>query len=66
MGLSTLIQKVARHKAVQECTPGEAGGSDYLIEVWLKEGFKFRSGRMAGCRTGFFNTYQEFRWALED
>lgn len=50
--------EIVLHPAVETCT-----GSDYRHDVWLREGWQFTAGRMAGCRSGMFNTVREFRRA---
>lgn len=52
---------IKNHPAVEECTSGDAGGSDYKHDVWLKDGWKFSQGRLAGCQGGLFHTVQDFR-----
>lgn len=48
------------HPAVERCTSGDAGGSDYKHEVVLREGYRFKYGRMAGSRFAFFHTVESF------
>jgi hypothetical protein len=52
---------IAAHPGVLECDDGVGGGSDYRHDVLLREGWQFKRGRMAGCRTGFFHTVADFR-----
>jgi hypothetical protein len=54
---------IANHPGVEEVLDGESEGFDYRYHVWLKEGWAFRRGRMAGCRTGNFQTVAGFRFA---
>jgi hypothetical protein len=54
---------IKNHPAVEACEDGDAEGFDYKHHVWLKEGYVYRRGRMAGTRTGNFNTVQDFRFA---
>ena len=54
---------IANHPAVEEVLDGEGEGFDYKYHVWLKEGWSFRLGRMAGCRTGNFHTVADFQFA---
>jgi hypothetical protein len=52
------------HPGVQECTSADAGGApDYKHDVFLKPGWSFASGRMAGCRSGLFQSVERFRLA---
>lgn len=51
---------IASHPGVEECASGEAGGSDYKHDVWLKEGWVYTEGRMKGGRQGFFHTVADF------
>lgn len=62
-GNSRLSKKVTEHPAVQECDFGPDTGSDYKYDVLLKEGWVFKRGRMADCRTGFFNSVADFEHA---
>lgn len=59
--MATVPKTIREHAAVQESGLGEDEDVDYKYVVWLKEGFSFKSGRMAGCRSGHFNTAAEFR-----
>lgn len=54
---------IINHPAVEECTSGIAGGSDYKHDVVLREEWMFSGGRMAGERGGFFNNVEDFRFA---
>jgi hypothetical protein len=54
---------IATHPAVEACTSGEAGGSDYKHEVWLRDGWRFTRGRAETCRTLFCHTVAEFKYA---
>lgn len=52
---------IINHPAVESCEYGpNSGVEDYRHEVWLKDGWCFSSGRMAGCRAGNFNSVREF------
>jgi hypothetical protein len=51
---------IARHPAVEEVLDGEGQGFDYAHHVWLREGWRFTVGRMAGTRTGNFHTVASF------
>lgn len=55
-----LPKAIISHPAVEECLDGEAEGFDYKYNVWLKEEFRFKLGRMAGCRTGNFHNVKDF------
>lgn len=59
----TVPKGIIDHPGVAECDSGEAGGSDYKHDVLLKAGWAFKNGRMAGCRTGFFHTVADFKFA---
>jgi len=52
---------IANHQGVIECESGEANASDYKHDVLLRDGWKFKHGRMAGCRSGLFQTVQDFK-----
>jgi hypothetical protein len=54
---------IIQHEAVQECECGDEAGSDYKHDVYLKEGWVFERGRMAGIRSGFFHTVADFNFA---
>lgn len=54
---------IKNHPGVLECESGEANASDYKHDVLLKEGWMFESGRMAGCRSGLFQTVADFKSA---
>ncbi len=54
---------IARHPAVQEVLDGEAEGFDYKYDVWLRDGWVFSRGRMAGCQGGRFHTVKDFLFA---
>lgn len=57
-------KSITSHPGVQECNYGpDEGIESYKYAVWLKEGWQFNTGRMAGCRTGNFNTVADFRFA---
>lgn len=56
-----LSKRVTDHPAVLECDYApDNGAPDYKYDVLLKDGFVFRSGRMAGCQTGMFKTVADF------
>jgi hypothetical protein len=55
---------IQQHAGVEEITSGDAEGSDYRYYVWLKDGWRFTSGRMAGCQGAFFQSVADFRYAL--
>lgn len=55
--------RMKRHHAVQEVLDGPGQGFDYKWNVYLKEGWVFEIGRMAGSRTGNFNTLEDFLFA---
>jgi hypothetical protein len=63
MNMATVPKAIREHHAVEECGLGADEDVDYRYTVWLKEGFSFKSGRMAGCRSGHFNTVAEFKSA---
>jgi hypothetical protein len=52
---------ITEHPAVETCTSGDAAGSDYKHDVWLKDGWRFKYGRMAGCQGAFFHTVRDFK-----
>ncbi|QFT31827.1 hypothetical protein FIV00_15155 [Labrenzia sp. THAF82] len=54
---------ILSHPAVEACEDGDAEGFDYKYHVWLKEGFEYSNGRMAGGRTGNFQTVKDFLFA---
>jgi len=54
---------IQNHPAVETCTSGEAGGSDYRYDIWLRSGWQFTQGRAAGCRGLFANTVADFLYA---
>jgi hypothetical protein len=54
---------ITTHPGVETCEDGDAEGMDYKHAVWLREGWQFKRGRMAGCRGGNFQTVEEFRFA---
>jgi hypothetical protein len=55
-------KEIADHPGVQECSDAFANGAPgYRHDVFLKEGWAFRNGRMAGCRSGLFCSVAEFR-----
>lgn len=54
---------IKNHPGVEEVLDGPGQGFDYKWNVFLREGWAFRSGRMAGCRTGNFNSVADFRGA---
>ena len=56
-------KSILKHPGVQEVLDGPAQGFDYKWNVYLKEGWAFKRGRMEGCRTGNFNTYADFKFA---
>lgn len=62
-GTRRLSKVVKSHPAVAECGFGPDGGSDYKYDVLLKAGWAFKCGRMAGCRSGFFNSTDDFLYA---
>jgi len=52
------------HPGVQECLYGpDSGVEDYRHDVFLREGWQFKNGRMAGCRGGHFNSVADFNFA---
>lgn len=51
---------ITSHPGVESVESGEAGGSDYRHDVWLKDGWRFTKERMAGCQGGFFNSVADF------
>ena len=54
---------IAQHPGVAECTSGEAGNSDYRHEVYLRDGWEYKRGRMAGGKLGFFMNVKDFQHA---
>lgn len=59
----TAPKGITSHPGVETCTSGEATGSDYKHDVWLKDGWKFKRGRMEGCQGAFFNSVADFKYA---
>ena len=57
----TAPKAIIGHPGVEECLSGEGQSMDYKHAVWLKAGWEFKYGRMAGCRTGNFHTVKAFR-----
>ena len=59
------MQKIAKallnHPAIQEVEISQ--DSDYKYEIFLKEGFVYKYGRMANTRTGFFQNAADFFFA---
>lgn len=53
---------IINHPGVQSCTDGRVD-SDYLHDVWLREGWCWSAGRNAGGRGLFVNTVSEFKGA---
>ena len=56
-------KSITGHPGVASCESGEANGSDYKHDVWLKDGWVFSYGRMTGCQGGLFHTFNDFRLA---
>ncbi len=55
---------IINHPAVETCDYGpDSGVEDYRHDVWLREGWTFKHGRMAGCRGGHFNSVANFKLA---
>ena len=54
---------IRNHPGVEEALWGPNYGSDYKFDVALKDGWIFTAGRMAGTRSGFFNSVSEFRYS---
>lgn len=54
---------IKNHPGVLEALDGPGQGFDYKWNVFLKPGWAFRNGRMAGSRTGNFNSVRDFRFA---
>lgn len=63
MSKPAFSKTIANHPAVEELLDGESQGFDYKYHVWLREGWSFKQGRMAGCRTGNFQTVADFLFA---
>jgi hypothetical protein len=64
MARYTAPKSIASHPGVAECCYGpDSGVEDYKHEVFLKEGWVFKRGRMAECRTGHFHTVEDFKFA---
>ena len=57
------MKTVRNHKAVAFYDSGDNQSSDYKHYCELKTGWVFKTGRMAGCSSLFFNTLQDFRYA---
>ena len=52
---------IVDHPAVETCDYGpDSGVEDYRHDVWLRDGWTFKRGRMAGCRGGHFHTVADF------
>lgn len=60
-GREPVAAAIKNHPGVQEAEISP--DSDYKYEVFLKEGWVYENGRMAGIRTGFFHNVTEFRRA---
>ena len=59
--MSRKIPKALKeHRAVEEVRLGEDSALDYKYDVFLKEGYVFKYGRMAGIRTGHFDSVKDF------
>ena len=58
-----MSKTITNHPAVAECLLDGAGGCDYKYDTFLKEGWVYLNGRMAGARGGNFDTVAEFRYA---
>jgi len=55
---------IATHPGVLECCSGpDSGVEEYRYDVFLKEGWYYQNGRMAGGRCGHFNTVADFKYA---
>lgn len=54
---------IANHPGVEACESGDAGGSDYKHEVFLREGWSFDEGRMRLSRFGMFHSVEDFKAA---
>jgi hypothetical protein len=54
---------ITSHPGVEEALDGPSQGFDYKWNVYLKKGWVFERGRMAGSRTGNFNYVADFRFA---
>ena len=54
---------IVNHPGVEACESGDAGGSDYKHEVFLREGWAFENGRMHGSRFGMFHSVEDFKAA---
>src|SRR5581483_10406397 len=57
-GREPVATAIKNHPSVQEVSI--ATDSDYKYDVFLKEGWVFASGRMAGTRSGFFHNVKSF------
>lgn len=56
-----MSKTIRNHPAVQECLRGEETGViDYKYDIFLKEGWAFEKGHLAGFRTLHCNTVAEF------
>jgi hypothetical protein len=51
---------IKNHPGVEACEDGDAEGFDYKHHVWLRDGWAYENGRMAGTRTGNFHTVRDF------
>ena len=51
------------HPGVEECILDGEAGCDYKYDTFLKEGWVYQNGRMAGGRCGNFDTVADFLFA---
>lgn len=56
-------KSIVDHPAVESCEDAKTSGNDYKHDVWLKEGWVFENGRMAGCRSLFCHNVKDFLFA---
>lgn len=55
---------IRNHPGVEEALWGpDSGVDDYKYDVFLKDGWEFENGRMAGSQSGHFNNVGDFRTA---
>ena len=61
--MKQISKTIEKHPGVLEVHLGESSGVDYKYEVFLREGWAYQNGRMAGTRCGHFETVSEFKFA---
>jgi hypothetical protein len=61
--MNHISKTIAKHPGVLEVHLGESSGVDYRYEVFFREGWVFKNGRMQGTRCGHFDTVEDFKSA---